>query len=205
LSSLRLQPDTWDGLKTAMHDRFVPPAYQHDLHKKLQHLDQGDMSVQDYYAKMQKGMIHTGVLEETEDKICHFYSGLRTKIQDITDYKDYNIVNHLFQLAILAKKELQGHQPAEMKTYFMLRPASTTQSRTATPSGARSSMTPSASDAPSMSSTPETTFCATDHSKTSILQGAAATGAGVKPSSSTVSTGCISDIMCHCCHGIGHF
>jgi hypothetical protein len=26
LSSLRLQPDTWDRLKAAMHERFVPPA-----------------------------------------------------------------------------------------------------------------------------------------------------------------------------------
>jgi hypothetical protein len=28
-----------------MHERFVPPAYQRDLCKKLQCLDQGDMSV----------------------------------------------------------------------------------------------------------------------------------------------------------------
>jgi hypothetical protein len=63
-----------------MHERFVPPAYQHDLCKKLQCLDQGDMSVQDYYAELQKGMIHAGVHEETEDKIYYFYSRLRTKI-----------------------------------------------------------------------------------------------------------------------------
>jgi hypothetical protein len=34
------------------------------------------MSVQDYYAELQKGMIHAEVHEETEDKICHFYGGL---------------------------------------------------------------------------------------------------------------------------------
>jgi hypothetical protein len=45
LYSLHLQPDTWDRLKAAMHETFVPPAYQCDLHKKLQCLDQGDMSV----------------------------------------------------------------------------------------------------------------------------------------------------------------
>jgi hypothetical protein len=39
LSSLHLQYDTWDRLKAAMHERFVPPAYQHDLRKKLQRLD----------------------------------------------------------------------------------------------------------------------------------------------------------------------
>jgi hypothetical protein len=33
LSILRLQPDTWDRLKATMCVRFVPPAYQRDLHK----------------------------------------------------------------------------------------------------------------------------------------------------------------------------
>jgi hypothetical protein len=38
------------------------------------------MSVQDYYAKLQKGMIRADVHDETEDKICHFYSKLHTEI-----------------------------------------------------------------------------------------------------------------------------
>jgi hypothetical protein len=56
------------------------------------------MSVQDYYAESQKGMIRAGVHKETEDKIYHFYwgGGLRTKIQDIVDYKEYNTINRLF-------------------------------------------------------------------------------------------------------------
>jgi hypothetical protein len=89
-----------------MHQRFVPPSYQCDLRKKLQHLDQGDMSVQDYYAELQKGMIRAGVHEETEDQICCFYGGLQTEIEDIVDYKEYNTVNRLFQVAMLAEKEL---------------------------------------------------------------------------------------------------
>jgi hypothetical protein len=66
------------------------------------------MSIQDYYVELQKGMIHAGVHEETEDKICRFYGGLGTEIQDIVDYTEYNIVNRLFQLVMLAEKELQG-------------------------------------------------------------------------------------------------
>jgi hypothetical protein len=72
LATLGLQPHTWDELKTAMRQRFVPPSYQHDLRKKLQRLEQEDMSIQDYYAELQKSMIRAGVYEETEDKICHF-------------------------------------------------------------------------------------------------------------------------------------
>jgi hypothetical protein len=36
LATLGLQPHTWDGLKTTMRQRFVPPSYQCDLRKKLQ-------------------------------------------------------------------------------------------------------------------------------------------------------------------------
>jgi hypothetical protein len=54
------------------------------------------MSVQDYYAELQKSMIRAGVHKETKDKICHFYSSLHIEIQDIVDYKEYNIVNRLF-------------------------------------------------------------------------------------------------------------
>jgi hypothetical protein len=45
LATLGLHPHIWDVLKTTMHQRFVPPSYQRDLRKKLQCLDQGDMSV----------------------------------------------------------------------------------------------------------------------------------------------------------------
>jgi hypothetical protein len=75
-------------VKNSNASKICPPSYQRDLCKKLQCLDQGDMSVQDYYAELQKGIIHAGVHEETEDKICHFYGGLRTEIQDIVDYKN---------------------------------------------------------------------------------------------------------------------
>jgi hypothetical protein len=128
------------------------------------------MHVQDYYAELQKGMIRAGVQEETEDKICHFYSGLHTEIQDIVDYKEYNIVNRLFQLAMLAEEELQGRQPMKMKTSFMPRSTSTAPSRTATPSGARFSTMNSASRPPSTSLTPSTTVPhAMDPSKASVL------------------------------------
>jgi hypothetical protein len=63
-------------------------------------------------------MIRAGVHEETEDKNFHFYGGLRTEIQNIADYKEYNTVNHLFQLAMLAEMELQGRQLTRAKSSF---------------------------------------------------------------------------------------
>jgi hypothetical protein len=115
-------------------------------------------------------MICAGVHEEMMDKICHCYSRLRTEIQDIVDYKEYNIVNRLFHLAMLAEKELQGCQLMKTKTSFMPCSTSTAPSRTAMPSGSHSSMTNSASQPPSTSSTPSTTAPhTTDPSKASVL------------------------------------
>ena len=76
-------PDTWEQLKVAMGDRFARPSYRRDLCKKLMHLEQGNMSIQKYYVKFQKCSIHCGIVEDTEDKIVHFYGGLRHEIHDI--------------------------------------------------------------------------------------------------------------------------
>jgi hypothetical protein len=49
LVNQHLQPDSWARLKDDMRNIFVPPSYQRDLRKKLQRLDQGSMTVQEYY------------------------------------------------------------------------------------------------------------------------------------------------------------
>jgi hypothetical protein len=79
-ASLSQKPDTWENLKLSMRDRFVPITYKRDLRKKLQRLEQGDMSVQEYFAELQKGMMRCGVVEDLEDKLCRFYGGLRREI-----------------------------------------------------------------------------------------------------------------------------
>jgi hypothetical protein len=182
-----------------MHQRFVPPSYQRDLHKKLQRLDLRNMSVKDYYAELQKGMIRAGVPEETEDKICHFYGGLQTEVHDIVDYKEYNIVNCLFQLAMLAEKELQGRQLTRVKRSFMPHHPSMTPSTSRAPAIAHFLMTPSTSRVPSTSTT---TPSAPRASEMTPPAPRAATKLSL---SSTTSTGRTSDIKCHCCHGVGHF
>jgi hypothetical protein len=144
-------------------------------------------------------MICAGVHEETGDKICRFYGGLRTEIQDIVDYKEYNTLNRLFQLAMLAEKEVQGRQPTRLKSSFTPRHTSMTPSTSRAPATARVLMTPSTSRTPSTSTTPP---LAPHASETIPL----APHAAAKPSSSsTTSTGRTSDIKCHHYHGVGHF
>ena len=51
LDNSGLEPDTWECLKRAMRGRFLPTTYKRDLKKKLQHLNQGNNSINDYYIK----------------------------------------------------------------------------------------------------------------------------------------------------------
>jgi hypothetical protein len=128
-----------------------------------------------------------------------FYGGLQTKIQDIIDYKEYNTVNHLFQLAMLAEKELQGRQPTRLKISFTPRHTSMAPSTSCAPAIAHFSMTPSTSRVPSTSTTPPPAPHALETTPP-------APRAVAKPSSSsTTSIGCSSDIKCHRCYGVGHF
>jgi hypothetical protein len=99
-------------------------------------------------------MIHARVHEETEDKICYFYGGLRIEIQDIIDYKEYNTVNRLFQLAILAEKELQRQQLTRLKSSFTHRHTSMTPSTSRPPATAHFLTAPSTSRVPFTSTTP---------------------------------------------------
>ena len=89
-----------------MRDHFIPLSYKHDWCKKLQRLEQGNMSVREYYVVFQKCIIRCGIVEDIEDEIICFYGSLRHDIQDIIFQKEFYIVNRLFQLAMLAENEL---------------------------------------------------------------------------------------------------
>ena len=179
-----------------MREWFVPTSYQRDLRKKLQRLEQGDMSVQEYYAELQKGMICCGVKEETEDKIVRFYGGLRREIQDIVDYKEFSTVNRLFQLAMLAEKELQGRQTTNRSSSTFTPRTSTGQARTAPSSSFRRSTPPPSTPPRPAASAPSPHV--SDSSKMKPPTPA-------KSSSSVASTGRTStEIRCHRCQGMGH-
>jgi hypothetical protein len=177
-------------LKEDMCARFVPPSYRRDLHKKLQCFDQDNMSVQEYYQELQKGMLCCGVVEDQEDQIVRFYGGLRREIQDIVDYKEYHSIQCLFELVMLAEKELQSHQQQRQNNTFT--PRQLAVSAKAAPSlSVRAATPPSTgvvrSTAPSTSKG--------QHSNTSQTPPGVAAKALV-PSTFTSRT---SDIKCHRC------
>jgi hypothetical protein len=91
-----------------MRARFVPSYYAHDLLHKLQQLRPGTKSVEEYYQKLQMGLLHCNLVEGEEPAMARFLGSLNQEIQDILAYKDYTNVTHLFHLACKAEREVQG-------------------------------------------------------------------------------------------------
>jgi hypothetical protein len=153
------------------------------------------MSVQEYYQELQKGMLHCGIVEDQEDQIVRFYGGLRLEIQDIVDYKEYHSIQHLFQLAMLVEKELQGHQQQRRNNTFT--PRQLPVPAKVAPSSSVRAATPSSTGV--VRSTAPSTSKGQDSSKSETPPGVAA-----KAMMPNTSTSCTSDIKCLRCQGLGH-
>jgi hypothetical protein len=101
-------PQTWDALKRVMQARFVPSYYACDMLNKLQQLRQGTKSVEEYYQKLQMGILCCNIEEGEESAMARFLGGLNREIQDIHAYKDYAKITRLFHLACKAKRKVEG-------------------------------------------------------------------------------------------------
>ena len=100
-----------------MRNRFVSHYFKRDLRKKLQRLNQGDRSIEEYYQELQINMLRCDIIEDEEAAMACFYGGLRREIKDIVVYKEYDSVPRLFQLECLAEKRIAG-MTTEAKEQF---------------------------------------------------------------------------------------
>jgi hypothetical protein len=133
-------------------------------------------------------MLHCGVVEEDEDKMVRFYGGLNRNIQDIIDYKEYDSIQRLLQLAMLSEKELQGCQWSSNKGAAVF-----TQQPFMSNTGASFSCAPTI---------PSNSVSRALTSSVSVKMTTAPTVP--KTTSSSPSTSHSSDIRCHRCQGLGH-
>ncbi|RDX61516.1 hypothetical protein CR513_60250, partial [Mucuna pruriens] len=76
---------TGEDMKYVMRRRFVPSHYHRDLHRKLQSLTQGSMSVEDYSKEMEIVMIGANMEEDLEATMTRFIGGLKKEIADVME------------------------------------------------------------------------------------------------------------------------
>lgn len=87
-----------------MRKRFIPSHYYRDLHRKLQGLVQGFMSVEDYYKEMEIAMIRANIDEDREATMARFIGSLNKEIADVVDLQHYVEIEELLHKAIKVEK-----------------------------------------------------------------------------------------------------
>ena len=95
-------------MKTVMRRRFVPSQYHRDLHRKLQTLTQGSMSVEDYYKEMEIAMIRANVEEDREATMVRFIGGLKQEIADVLELQNYVEMEDLLHKSIQVERQLKA-------------------------------------------------------------------------------------------------
>ena len=72
-------------MKIVMRKGFVTSHYHRDLHRKLQTLTQGSMTIEDYSKEMKIAMIRANVEEDHEATMPKFIGGLKMEITDVVE------------------------------------------------------------------------------------------------------------------------
>ena len=181
-------PSTWDALKRAMRQRYVPSYYARDKLNELQRLKQGSSSVEDCYQELQTGLVRCGLVETDDAMRARFLGGLNRDIEDILDYKEYNSITRLFHFACKAEREVRGRHNKGRGNFS---------------AGRRSSWTPSPTVPSTIESTPPilNNGAHPSSSKSAPQSSEASKGTSLAP---TTSSGCTRDMKCHICKGGGH-
>jgi len=108
----RLTMISWYDLKECMRARFGPPHYRKELLLKLQRLQQGPRSVDEYFKDLKTTLTKIDVHENEESKIARFVRVLIREIQDVVELYEYSSLEKLVHLAIKVESKLLK------KTYF---------------------------------------------------------------------------------------
>ena len=101
--------ETWEEIRSLMQKRFVPSCYSRDLHRRLQALTQGSMSVEDYYKEMEMEMtiMKANLHKDGEATMAQFLHGLRPKIAKVVELQHYLDMNEMLEKAVTVEQRLK--------------------------------------------------------------------------------------------------
>jgi len=103
----QLPISTWEQLKVAMKERFVPPYYKKEIFNKLQRLTQGNKSVEEYVQEMEVTLMKAEVEETHMATMARFLNGLNREIQDVVEMHHYETLEDLIHQATRVEQQLK--------------------------------------------------------------------------------------------------
>ncbi|XP_073260728.1 uncharacterized protein [Populus alba] len=97
-------------MKVLMRRRFVPNHYYRDLYLKLQGLNQGYKTVDEYHKEMEIAMIRANVVEDREATMARFFNGLNRDIANVVELQHYVELEDMVHMATKVERQLKrGH------------------------------------------------------------------------------------------------
>ena len=76
---------SWEEMKVLMRRRFVPNHYYRNLYMKLQGLNQGSRSVDEYFKEMEITIIWACVIEDRKATTARFLNALNKDIANVVE------------------------------------------------------------------------------------------------------------------------
>jgi hypothetical protein len=97
-------------MKVLMRRRFVPNHYYRDLYLKLQGLNQGYKTVDEYHKGMEIAMIRANVVEDREATMARFLNGLNRDIANVVELQHYVELEDMVHMSTKVERQLRkGH------------------------------------------------------------------------------------------------
>jgi hypothetical protein len=90
-----------------MRRRFVPNQFYKDLYLKLQGLNQGYNSVDEYHKEMEIAMIQANVVEEREATMARFLNGLNWDIANVIELQHHMELEDMIHMATKVERQLR--------------------------------------------------------------------------------------------------
>ncbi|XP_071925993.1 uncharacterized protein [Coffea arabica] len=110
--------ETWEEMRSLMRKRFVPSYYSRDLHRRLQALNQGSMSVEDYYKEMEMAIMKADLREDGEATMARFLHGLRPEIAEVVELQHYLDMNEMLEKAVTIERRLKRRGTVRQSTTY---------------------------------------------------------------------------------------
>jgi len=118
---------SWEEMKELMKRRFVPNHYYRDLYLKLQGLNQGSRSVDEYFKEMEIAIIRSNVIEDREATMARFLNVLNRDIANVVELQHCVELEDMVHMATKVERQIKRRGSTRFQTnsassFLTLRP-----------------------------------------------------------------------------------
>lgn len=105
--------ESWEKMKKRLHAEFLPHNYVRTLYYQLQHIHQGNKTVDMYTKEFYNPITRNGLLENEDQLVARYIGGLCQNIQDVLNLYDPFMLLKARQKALQVAKQSGRSNPTD--------------------------------------------------------------------------------------------